>query len=691
MINVNKEYLFPFMNNPNFAAGRILYTSKKSLNFHIMKKLLYLLCLSSLFFFSEQIQAQTCSSPTGLNASPVYDFQVTLNWNAVAGAQFYNIRYRKVGTVPFTTTSSTPNQKVISGLVAGTNYEFQVQTKCVVGTSTYSALSSFTTDTTCFVPTNLGTAGVFPFYAFITWDTVDQAIFYTTRYKKRDVAGPFQTGTNNTNTKGLGPLAQGTWYIFQASSNCPGGQSAYSYIDSFLTPCGYPEPYNTPGVYTDTMLQTEVDTITYSDDAFCKHIASLVDTLGGNNMGSTVCTQTVSTSVNTSQDPSFTYGRRMTNVNPSSNGHGTLILTFSQDDFNDYNANNGGFVDLPNFGDSNHVDIPNMRIAKWDGAAKTYITPDSMRWNGTTNFWIVYLRQNSIKGDYYFFTGTDCSSVTVAGLNTTQVLGSSFRANWTQLTNPVFGWYSLRYKPVASGTWKDGGTSAYTTNSKLLIGLTPNTPYEVQIRFHCSSLVPAGPWSSSATFTTLNTCWAPSSVSAVNITASSAKVTWPAAPGALYYTMRHRKTAGPGPWVTGTTNSTNKNITGLTAATQYDVQVGTNCAGWLSPLTPIYQFTTNASRPGSTIEAAEEVLTSLLGVYPNPTTDNLTVQFTDSKEAGYELSVLDMQGKVLYTAHAQTSIGTNEYGVNVSAFPTGMYLIRMVGSGEVHQVKFIKE
>lgn len=655
-----------------------------------MKKLLFVLLALALQFVGKDTQAQSCAVPTGLNANPIYDFQVTLNWNAVPGALFYNIRFRQVGTIPFTTTSSTPAIKVISGLTPGTQYEFQVQTRCTVGTSAFSSLVTFTTTNSCGAPTGLGTSVLAPFNATITWNPVAQALFYTTRYKKRDVVGPFTTGTNLTNSKALAGLSQGTWYIFQVATNCPGGQSAFSGLDSFLTPCAFLETYNSPGTFADTNNQVEGNYVLYNDTNYCKRIASLLDTVGGNALGSTIISQTVNTGVYTSVDPNYIYGRRRTTVTPTSNGHGRLILNFSQEDFTQYNANNPTYMDLPDYGDSNHIWIPRIKIAKWLGTSKTYITPDSMKWNGTNNEWMVYITQNSISGTYYFYTMPDCNGISVSGLNVTNVLGSSFKANWTQITNPWFGWYSLQYKPVSSGTWIDGGTSAYTTANKTLIGLTPNTSYEVQIRFHCSSLS-EGLWSNSVYFTTLNTCWAPTSTSVSNITGTGAKINWPAAPGALFYTVKYRTSAGPGPWMSGTTNTNNKILTGLTTSTQYDAQVGTNCAGWLSPLTPIVQFTTLASRPGQTT-LEEELNTNTIEVFPNPVKDQLSIQFNDDAATGYELKVTDMNGRVVSSAHVQSVEGMNEFSVDASAFAKGVYSIQLTANTkQLMRRKFVKE
>jgi len=83
--------------------------------------------------------------PTGLVASNVSTTTATLSWNAVPGAS-YDLRYREDGTTNWTTESITGISSSLSGLVALTQYEAQVRSKCTGGaTSNYSGLINFTT------------------------------------------------------------------------------------------------------------------------------------------------------------------------------------------------------------------------------------------------------------------------------------------------------------------------------------------------------------------------------------------------------------------------------------------------------------------------------------------------------------------------------------------------------------------
>lgn len=87
-----------------------------------------------------------CSIPGGLLATNITGTTVKLNWSAVTGATYYSVRYRKINTTAWTTSTSTGISKNISGLTLSSTYEFQVQSVCSsTSTSAWSSSSNFTT------------------------------------------------------------------------------------------------------------------------------------------------------------------------------------------------------------------------------------------------------------------------------------------------------------------------------------------------------------------------------------------------------------------------------------------------------------------------------------------------------------------------------------------------------------------
>lgn len=86
----------------------------------------------------------TCSAPSTLSVSAIATTSATFGWTNT-GAASYTIRYKKTTSTTWTNTTSTTISKSVTGLVAGTNYEFQVASVCSGSSSAYSASKTFTT------------------------------------------------------------------------------------------------------------------------------------------------------------------------------------------------------------------------------------------------------------------------------------------------------------------------------------------------------------------------------------------------------------------------------------------------------------------------------------------------------------------------------------------------------------------
>jgi hypothetical protein len=90
-----------------------------------------------------------CNAPGSLNATSITTSSGTLSWGTVSGATGYNLQWKAGSSSTWTTVSNlTSASYSLSGLSAGTGYNFQVQTKCSGSTTSgYSSTASFTTTT----------------------------------------------------------------------------------------------------------------------------------------------------------------------------------------------------------------------------------------------------------------------------------------------------------------------------------------------------------------------------------------------------------------------------------------------------------------------------------------------------------------------------------------------------------------
>jgi len=88
----------------------------------------------------------SCAVASGLNATSIAQTTATLNWGAVSGATSYNLQVKLSSSSTWTTfTGLTGTSSNITGLTAGTTYNYQVQTVCGGTSAAYSSAASFTT------------------------------------------------------------------------------------------------------------------------------------------------------------------------------------------------------------------------------------------------------------------------------------------------------------------------------------------------------------------------------------------------------------------------------------------------------------------------------------------------------------------------------------------------------------------
>ena len=141
---------------------------------------------SALANFTTASSNSCTPSPSGLAVNVISDTSVALTFTAVAGASYYNIQYRRVGTNFWTGTIAFTNSVTIkSGLVPGTSYEWQVNTVCTLGTGSYISGPNFTTLGTirCYPPENLVVSSITNSSAILKWSATTGATSYEIRYR----------------------------------------------------------------------------------------------------------------------------------------------------------------------------------------------------------------------------------------------------------------------------------------------------------------------------------------------------------------------------------------------------------------------------------------------------------------------------------------------------------------------------
>lgn len=93
-------------------------------------------------------EVPVCNTPVGFFTSNIKSVSAKLNWNVVANAQNYTIRYRVSGSLSWTKAFSPVNSKKFVGPSPSTQYDWEVKAACNPAnnvSSEWSTVQNFTT------------------------------------------------------------------------------------------------------------------------------------------------------------------------------------------------------------------------------------------------------------------------------------------------------------------------------------------------------------------------------------------------------------------------------------------------------------------------------------------------------------------------------------------------------------------
>ena len=173
-----------------------------------------------------------CGDPTGLSNTALTQTSATVSWNAVSGANTYNVEYKKNTESLWTTvTPATAATSVdLSGLTAGTLYNWHVKANCSGGSGNYVE-ANFTTATPpppCGDPIGLSNTPPTQTSTTVSWSAVSGANSYDVEYKK-NTESIYTTGATATTATSvnLSGLTAGTLYNWHVRANCSGVSGNY--------------------------------------------------------------------------------------------------------------------------------------------------------------------------------------------------------------------------------------------------------------------------------------------------------------------------------------------------------------------------------------------------------------------------------------------------------------------------------
>ena len=252
------------------------------------------------------------------------------------------------------------------------------------------------------------------------------------------------------------------------------------------------------------------------------------------------------------------------------------------------------------------------------------------------------------------------------GLNLTDLTACSAVLSWAPVAGA--GSYEVRFR-VTAGTWSSpvnvGSATSYT-----FTGLTASTGYEFQVRSKCTGSAEKSGWSKKTGSTVA--CGTPYGFTVTGITSSAATINWTDPCAVNNYTIQYRKSGTSG-WITTTSATTSKSLTGLLANTTYEYRVRANCTGGPSSYSSILTFTT------APLRLANDVIVdaNIINLFPNPAAEFVTLQV--EAYTTVNIYVTNVMGQQVFVLQNLDVNGIEEFTINTKDFEAGMYMVSVEG------------
>ena len=568
-----------------------------------------------------------CTTPSGLSTTAISATAATLNWGATVTAHHYALRGRLQGSSVWAFDISNQNNtnRTIHNLPVGQTFEWQVRSVCSNDTSEVSAWSSlqvFSTSVSCDnPPANLNETNIDLNIATLNWDVQPNAQAYEVRFRNSSAAWSTLVYTTLTaTTLDKSGLNSGNGYHWQVRAICDTSNnivSPWSSWSSFNTPipCALP---------TSLLVLSSITTLTSASLRWY-----------GPNIDYYVMFKESAAS---NWDTVIVHGTSVTNVS---------LLPF------------GVNVTTSTAGAESNVTITGLSSA-------------------TTYQWHIISACTGLNMSLAVM-GADVTTLTPCAIPsnlTSTVTTSTATINWDVVPGAVK--YDLRKMDLGGSSW--GYINNLTSTTRTIYGLTPGATYIWEVRSHCDmNNGNSSGWSSTEEFTTQVVCTKPINPLENNISGTTAALKWDAIPtGSWGYRLMYLKQGAS--WNTKIVDTVNTNIynaIGLDVNTTYRWRVQGICdqSGLNnSNFTSFQKFTTLSS---IRITAGNVELGENLNIYPNPTKGFFNISFISDELDNFEISIVDVFGKLISNEDRQNFVGEYTKQVDLSDYPRGIYMVQI--------------
>lgn len=169
------------------------------------------------------------------------------------------------------------------------------------------------------------------------------------------------------------------------------------------------------------------------------------------------------------------------------------------------------------------------------------------------------------------------------------------------------------------------------------------------------------------------------------------RVNWDVVPDANRYQLQYRA-AGTNTWTRTSTRRTRKTLRNLSPGTEYEIQFRSRCPeGWTS-FGPTYVFSTLSGRfngePLPTLIDDEPIEFNKL--YPNPTSNDLTLDYYLDDDGEVNIMVFDMLGRTVLEQNLQQEEGVQKVQLTTQHLENGTYFLKINAQDAQIIKKFIK-
>ena len=640
--------------------------------------------------FTSSCSPITCPRPADITVSNIGASTAEVSWTSTGTETAWNVEYKVSTDATWTVIPVTTNPYTLTNLTASTNYDVRVQADCGNGDVSDYRETSFLT--ACDVVT------VYPYlegfeyglgcwqsvestYTGYNWVTATADYYYTTMVEGSHFALARISSYSAATVRLVSPIFDLT------SITNPYVRFAHAQLDwsgdqdemSVYYRASSADEWTLLVNYTNSIASFTYDSIALPNPSATYQISFVASNSYGHgvalddvqvydNDGAGPWIPTTPTVVT---DPATNVTQTTATLNGTITNPDNLTITPMGFEWKEASAFMYNVVNVT--GTTMTFGLDNLT----PGTQYTYRA--FITYNGLTQY-----------GNDVTFTTTAQSqptdpTVTTAAANPIAQTTATLNATITNPDNVSISAKGFEWKTTLGGTYTQiAGTGTGNSFTANLTGLTANTGYTYKafITFNGTTV-----YGSEMTFTTLpedvEPCEVPTGLTASNITKESFDVSWNAISGVNNWNIRYRVAGGQ--WTTATSNTNQYAVTGLTAETNYEVQVQADCGdGNLSEWSASLNVTT-------LVDGINSYLLNSIAVFPNPANDVVNVQCTMNNVQLEGIEVIDVYGKVVRTIVETCHGASLQTRINVSGCAAGMYFVRVTTDEGVVTKTFIKK